>query len=124
MKLTVTQHKWLLNIVMLIGGVLVGIGVTDCIMALNQMNLDQGARGLTIFSAGVTILVLIDNTKTQQVTEQTQQETLQQLRKVEALLLTLSPTEQPAEKLPRQDKNMVEPVLQDEDENMLKEKLG
>ncbi|GIP52575.1 MULTISPECIES: hypothetical protein [Paenibacillus] len=83
---TIKEHKWVLNTVMIIGGILIGAGVADCLMSLNQLNVDQLARGLTIFSAGVTICVLVDNTKAQKATNKTHQETQIQLKNVEKQL--------------------------------------
>ncbi len=59
---TFKEHKWILNTIMVIGGAFIGAGVADCLMAINQLDLDQIARGLTVFSAGLTVVVLVDNT--------------------------------------------------------------
>jgi len=83
---TFTQQKWLLNTVMIIGGFLVGSGVADSLLAVNHLNVDQLARGLTIFSAGLTIIVLVINTKSQRAAEQVQLETQLQLKRIEQQL--------------------------------------
>lgn len=83
---TIKEHKWVLNTVMIIGGILIGAGVADCVRSFNEVNLDQLARGLTIFSAGVTICVLVDNTKAQKATNKIHQETQLQLKNVEKQL--------------------------------------
>lgn len=79
---TFTNQKWVLNLVMIIGGLLIGLGIGDCLNAISPLDLDQAARGLTIFSAGLTITVLVDNTKTQKAAEQIQQETQLQLKNI------------------------------------------
>lgn len=84
------EHKWILNTVMVIGGAFIGAGVADCLMAINQLDLDQIARGLTVFSAGLTVVVLVDNTKTQKAAENTQLQTQLQLKNIERQLEALS----------------------------------
>lgn len=92
------KHKWILTGIMVLGGVLIGAGVADCIIAINPLNLDQAARGLTIFSAGLTIVVLVDNTKTQKVTEKIHQETLLRLKNAEEQLEAIYNYQQLTEK--------------------------
>jgi hypothetical protein len=55
-------------------------------LAVNHLNVDQLARGLTIFSAGLTIIVLVINTKSQRAAEQVQLETQLQLKRIEQQL--------------------------------------
>lgn len=83
---TFTHQKWFLNTVMIIGGFLIGAGVADGLLAVKQLSVDQLARGLTIFSAGLTVVVLVINTKSQRAAEQTQQETQLQLKRIEQQL--------------------------------------
>jgi len=89
MKRISVQNKWKWNSIKLIGGLLIGAGVADCIIATNTMDLNQIARGLTIFSAGLTILVVLDSAITQRETEQKQQAIEQRLERIEKLLLEL-----------------------------------
>src|SRR5690606_28962003 len=91
------KHKWILKGIMVLGGVLVGAGVADCLLAIHPVNLDQAARGLTIFSAGLTIVVVVDNTKTQKVTEQVHQETLLRLKNAEEQLEAIYHSQQHTE---------------------------
>lgn len=91
---TFKEHKWILNTIMVIGGAFIGAGVADCLMAINQLDLDQIARGLTVFSAGLTVVVLVDNTKTQKAAENIQLETQLQLRNIERQLEALSHAQQ------------------------------
>ena len=93
MKHTSTFNKWKWNGIMLIGGLLIGAGVTDCIFATNTLDLNQIARGLTIFSAGLTIIVVLDSNKTQKETEIKQKETQLKLSKLEELLLKIQQTQ-------------------------------
>lgn len=95
---TLTEKKWVLNTVMIIGGILIGAGVADCLMSLNQLNVDQLARGLTIFSAGVTICVLVDNTKAQKAAQKTHLETQLQLKNIEKQLEAIYHAQQLTEK--------------------------
>lgn len=95
---TLTEKKWVLNTVMIIGGILIGAGVADCLMSLNQLNVDQLARGLTIFSAGVTICVLVDNTKAQKAAQKTHLETQLQLKTIEKQLEAIYHAQQLTEK--------------------------
>lgn len=92
--LNMIPTKWKLNGISVIGGTLLGAGIADCLFAINQLNLDQIARGLTIFSAGLTIMVLIDNAKTQKDTEKVQKDTQLQLEKVEVILNTIHQSQQ------------------------------
>jgi hypothetical protein len=85
-NLNTFYEKWKRNGILAIGGILIGAGIADCLFAINQMELNQIARGLTIFSAGLTILVVMDNSKTQKETENVQKSTLLQLEKVTSAL--------------------------------------
>jgi len=87
--------KW--SAITAIGGLLIGVGVADCIIAMNKVDLNQIARGITIFSAGLTILVIIDNSKTQRATEEIQKNTLQRLEHVENQLQTVQQSQQKLE---------------------------
>ncbi|WP_410771343.1 hypothetical protein [Fontibacillus sp. BL9] len=95
---TIKEQKWALNTVMIIGGFLIGAGVADCFMSINQLDIDQLARGLTIFSAGVTICVLVDNTKAQKATKKIHQETQLQLNNIEKQLEAICQSQQVTEK--------------------------
>ncbi|EPY08720.1 hypothetical protein AZ66_06210 [Paenibacillus sp. E194] len=86
MKFFMIPEKWRWNGIVTIGGILVGAGIADCIYSLNRLDLNQLARGLTIFSAGLTILVVMDNTKTQRATEKIQIENELRLQRVEEQL--------------------------------------
>ena len=92
------QEKWKWNGIVTIGGLLIGAGFADCLFAINQLDLNQIARGLTIFSAGLTILVVIDNSKTQKDTEKIQKETQLRLEKVEDKLDAIHQFQQMTEK--------------------------
>ncbi len=91
---TIKEQKWVLNTVMIIGGFLVGAGVADCVMSINELDIDQLARGLTIFSAGLTVVVLVDNTKAQKATEKIQQQTQLQLKNIEKQLEAICRSQQ------------------------------
>ncbi|WP_435923435.1 hypothetical protein [Paenibacillus sp. DYY-L-2] len=93
-----TEQKWALNTVMIIGGFLVGAGVADCLMSLDHLDVDQLARGLTIFSAGVTICVLVDNTKAQKETKKIHLETQLQLKNIEEKLEAIYQSQQVTER--------------------------
>jgi len=86
MKFNIISDKWRRNGIVTIGGILVGAGIADCIYSLNQLDLNQLARGLTIFSAGLTIIVVMDSAKTQRDTEKIQQENQLRLQRVEEQL--------------------------------------
>lgn len=90
--------KWKWNGIVTIGGILVGAGFADCLFALNQADLNQIARGLTIFGAGVTILVIMDNSRTQKNTENIQKETQLRLEKIENKLHAIQQSQQITEK--------------------------
>jgi len=92
------SEKWKWNIIATIGGVLLGAGLADCLFALNELDLNQIARGLTIFSAGLTILVVMDNTKTQKISEGIQQENQQRLQSMEIQLQEIQRSQQQTEK--------------------------
>ncbi|MNJ34761.1 hypothetical protein D3C77_294860 [compost metagenome] len=93
----ITPDKWKRNGIVTIGGILIGAGLADCLLAMNQPDLNQIARGLTIFSAGLTILVIMDNSKTQKNTEKIQKETQLRLEKVEEKLNTIHQSQQMTE---------------------------
>lgn len=92
------SHKWKWNGIVTIGGILIGAGLADCVLALDQLDINQIARGLTIFSAGLTILVVMDNSKTQKETETIQKETQLRLKKVEDQLQAIHNSQQITEK--------------------------
>lgn len=94
----IIPDKWKWNGIVTIGGILIGAGLADCLFAINQLDLNQIARGLTIFSAGLTILVVIDNSKTQKDTEKIQKETQLRLEKVEDKLSAIHQFQQMTEK--------------------------
>ncbi|WP_019638869.1 hypothetical protein [Paenibacillus fonticola] len=89
--------KWKRNGIVTIGGILIGAGLADCLFAMDQLDLNQIARGLTIFGAGLTILVIMDNSKTQKNTEKVQKETQLRLKKVEEKLNTIHQSQQMTE---------------------------
>lgn len=95
--LNIIPDKWKRNGIVTIGGILLGAGLADCLFAMNQLDLNQTARGLTIFSAGLTILVIMDNSKTQKNTEKIQKETQFRLEKVEEKLNTIHQSQQMTE---------------------------
>ncbi|GAA0135224.1 hypothetical protein YSY43_20640 [Paenibacillus sp. YSY-4.3] len=95
--LNIIPDKWKRNGIVTIGGILIGAGLADCLLAMNQPDLNQIARGLTIFSAGLTILVIMDNSKTQKNTEEIQKETQLRLEKVEEKLNTIHQSQQMTE---------------------------
>lgn len=92
------SHKWKWNGIVTIGGILIGAGLADCVLALDQLDINQIARGLTIFSAGLTILVVMDNSKTQKETEAIQKETQLRLKIVEDQLQAIQKSQQITEK--------------------------
>jgi len=92
------SDKWKWSGISAIGGLLIGAGLADCLFSVNQLDLNQLARGLTIFSAGLTILVVMDNTKTQKKTEHIQNETKLRLEKVEDQLNAIQRSQQMNEK--------------------------
>lgn len=96
--LDIVPDKWKWNGIVTFGGILIGAGLADCIFAINQLDLNQIARGLTIFSAGLTILVVIDNSKTQKDTEIIQKETKLRLEEVEVKLNEIHQSQQITEK--------------------------
>jgi len=89
MKPTLVFDKWKRHGITVLGGLLIGAGVADAILATNAADLDQIARGLTIFSAGLTILVVHDTARTQKKTELRQQEYQLKLSKIEHMLLEM-----------------------------------
>lgn len=96
--LSLIPDKWKWNVIVTIGGLLMGAGFADCLFATNQLDLDQIARGLTIFGAGLTIVVLMDNSKTQKDTDKIQKETQLRLEKVEHTLNAIHQSQQMTEK--------------------------
>ena len=81
--LHIIPDKWKWTGILAIGGLLIGAGFADCLFGIKQLDLNQIARGLTIFSAGLTILVVMDNSKTQKNAEHIQKETQLRLDKLE-----------------------------------------
>ncbi|RCX18608.1 hypothetical protein DFP94_106142 [Fontibacillus phaseoli] len=104
---TIKEQKWVLNTVMIIGGFLIGAGVADCVISIKQLDVDQLARGLTIFSAGVTICVLVDNTKAQRATKKIHQETQLQLNNIEKQLEAIQQSQQATEREVQEIRNAV-----------------
>ena len=94
MKMAIIPDKWKWNGIATIGGILIGAGLADCLFSLNKLDLNQLARGLTIFSAGLTILVVMDNNKTQKDTQIIQQETQLRLERVEDQLNAIYQSQQ------------------------------
>lgn len=94
MKMVIIPDKWKWNGIVTIGGILIGAGLADCLFSLNKLDLNQLARGLTIFSAGLTILVVMDNNKTQKDTQIIQQETQLRLERVEDRLNAIHQSQQ------------------------------
>lgn len=101
--------KWKWNGIVTIGGILVGAGIADCLLAINQADLNQIARGLTIFSAGLTILVIVDNSKTQKNTENMQKETQLRLDKIEDKLNAIHQSQQLTDKQLHELKELLHP---------------
>jgi len=91
-------NTWKWNAIVTIGGILIGVGLADCVSAINKSDLNQIARGLTIFSAGVTILVVMDSSKTQKQTEKVHHDTQLRLEKVEEQLSELMHAQQLTQK--------------------------
>lgn len=98
MKIKIIPDKWKWNVIVTIGGILIGAGFADCLFSLNQLDINQLARGLTIFSAGLTILVVMDNNKTQKDTKKIQEETQLRLERVEDQLNAIHQSQQITEK--------------------------
>ncbi|WP_054954828.1 hypothetical protein [Paenibacillus dakarensis] len=92
--LKIILDKWKRTGIVTIGGLLIGAGFADCLIAMNQPDLDQIARGLTVLSAGLTILVIMDNSKTQMETDKIQKETQLQLKKIEDKLDAIQQSQQ------------------------------
>ncbi|MCM3634935.1 hypothetical protein [Paenibacillus camelliae] len=107
------QDKWKWNVVLTLGGALMGAGIADCLFSLRQMDLNQLARGLTIFSAGLTILVVLDNTKTQKKSEDMQKENQLRLEKVEDQLNAIHHTQQLTEKQLNEIKDLLRQANED-----------
>ncbi len=104
MKRTIkmNKEKWKQNGIFTIGGILIGAGLADCLFSLKHSDLNQLARGLTIFSAGLTILVVLDNSKTQKKTEKVQKETLLRIKKVEHYLDQMQQKQQTQQTIEKQ----------------------
>lgn len=81
--LSIIPEQWKRTAIVTIGGLLLGAGFADCVIAMNSLDLNQIARGLTIFSAGLTILVIMDNSKTQKQTEKLQKEMQLRMERIE-----------------------------------------
>lgn len=96
--LNLIPNTWKWNAIVTIGGILIGVGLADCVSAINKSDLNQIARGLTIFSAGVTILVVMDSSKTQKQTEKVHHDTQLRLEKVEEQLSELMHAQQLTQK--------------------------
>lgn len=107
MKHNIIPDKWKWTGIVTIGGILIGAGLADCLFAMNQLDLNQIARGLTIFSAGLTILVIMDNSKTQKNTEKIQQEAQLRLEKVEEQLNAIYQSQQMTEEQVREIKGLL-----------------
>jgi hypothetical protein len=106
--LNIIPDKWKWNGILTIGGLLIGLGIADCLFAFTQTDLNQIARGLTIFGAGLTILVVMDNTKTQRATEKIHKETQLQLTRVEDQLNAFHESQQMTEKQLHEIKNLLQ----------------
>ncbi|MGG4553834.1 hypothetical protein [Paenibacillus humicus] len=107
--LSIILDKWKRNGIVTIGGILIGAGLADSLIALNQLDLNQIARGLTIFGAGLTILVIMDNSKTQKNTEKIQKETQLRLEKVEEMLNTMHQSQQMTKEQLHEIKELLKP---------------
>ncbi|NWL86064.1 MULTISPECIES: hypothetical protein [unclassified Paenibacillus] len=107
MKHLIIAEKWKSTGIVTIGGILIGAGLADCLFAMNQLDLNQIARGLTVFSAGLTILVIMDNSKTQKNTEKIQQEAQVQLEKVAEQLQAIHQSQQITEEQVREIKELL-----------------
>ncbi|MFC7679092.1 hypothetical protein [Paenibacillus sp. GCM10028914] len=92
--LNIIPDNWKRTGIVTIGGLLIGAGFADCLIAMNPPDLNQIARGLTVFSAGLTILVIMDNSKTQKETEKIQKETQLRLKKIEDKLDAIHQSQQ------------------------------
>ncbi|MGG4340531.1 hypothetical protein [Paenibacillus lautus] len=92
--LNIIPEQWKRTGIVTIGGLLIGAGFADCLIAMNSIDLNQIARGLTIFSAGLTILVVMDNSKTQKQTEKLQKETQLRMERIEDKLNALHQSQQ------------------------------
>jgi len=112
------SNTWKWNVIVTIGGVLIGVGLADCVSAINKSDLNQIARGLTIFSAGVTILVVMDSTKTQKQTEKVHQDTQLRLEKVEEQMNELMHAQQ----LTQKQLSEIKELLQQSNSEKLQEK--
>ncbi|RJX40260.1 hypothetical protein D3P09_12960 [Paenibacillus pinisoli] len=107
MKQTIISDKWKRHAIVTIGGVLMGAGIADCLFAMNELDLNQIARGLTIASAGLTILVVIDNSKTQKEAEHIQIESRLRLEQVEKKLTAIEQSQQMTESQLREIKELL-----------------
>lgn len=92
--LNIIPEQWKRSGILTIGGLLIGAGLADCVIAMKTFDLNQIARGLTIFSAGLTILVVMDNSKTQKQTEKLQNETQLRLERIETKLDAIHQSQQ------------------------------
>lgn len=105
--MSIISDKWKRNTIITIGGILMGAGIADCLFALNELDLNQIARGLTIASAGLTILVVIDNSKTQKEAEHIQIETRLRMEQVEKKLTAIEQSQQMTERQLREIKELL-----------------
>lgn len=87
--LNIISSQWKSTGIFMIGGLLIGAGLADCVIAMKSLDLNQIARGLTIFSAGLTIIVVMDNSKTQKQAEKLQNETQLRMDRIEDKLNTI-----------------------------------
>lgn len=105
----IMSEKWKWHSIAIIGGILLGAGVADCILAVNKQDINQIARGLTIFSAGITILVVMDNAKTQRKNENYQKDTHVQL---EVLLNKLNELEHELQQTKQHNQRQLDEIKQ------------
>ena len=112
-------NKWKWSAVLAIGGVMLGAGLADSIFAVNDADLNQVARGLTIFSAGLTILVLVDNSKKQQEADSIQKDTQQRLEKIEAQLSVIEQSQQLTEQQLKEIKELLVKQSDDKEKTAL-----
>ncbi|RJE83871.1 hypothetical protein D3P07_23960 [Paenibacillus sp. 1011MAR3C5] len=103
----IIPDKWKWNGIVTIGGILMGAGLSDCLFALNELDLNQIARGLTIASAGLTILVVMDNSKTQKEAEHIQKDTQLRLEQVEKKLTAIEQSQHMTESQLREIKELL-----------------
>lgn len=61
--LNIMPEQWKRMRILTLGGLLIEAGLADCVIAMKTFDLNQIASGSTIFSAGLTILIVMDNSK-------------------------------------------------------------